>query len=118
MSQPIPVIYSDGVFKPLKRVDLPPEPQTFFIFVITKDDFRKMSSSIPGDISSSEQKLYDLVNELKLDLSEVSDLNFKFDKEHRLLFQENANVLAPLIPSMIPEEPSLDEEIIDEKISL
>jgi len=109
MSQPIPVIYSDGVFKPLKRVDLPPEQQTFFIFVITKDDFREMSSSIASDISTSEQKLSELATELKSDLAKLSDLVFKFDEEHRRLFLENANALAPLIPSMISEEPSLDK---------
>ena len=117
MSQPIPVIYSDGVFKPLKRIDLPPEPQTYLIVVITKDDFQELSASIPGKVFNSEQKLADLIAELKSDLSQVSELDFKFDKEHRDLFLEDAKLFAPLIPSMIPEEPSIDEEV-DEKISI
>jgi predicted DNA-binding antitoxin AbrB/MazE fold protein len=117
MCQPIPVIYSDGVFKPLKRVDLPPESQIYLIVVITKDDLQEMSTAFPGKAYDSEQKLADLIAELKSDLSEVSESDFKFDKEHRELFLENAKLFAPLVPSMIPEEPSLDEEI-DEKVSL
>ena len=117
MSHPIPVIYSDGVFKPLKRVDLPPEPQTYLIVVITKDDFQEISTVIPDKAFNIEQKLADLAAELKSDLCEVAKSDFKFDKEHRELFVENAKLFAPLIPSMIPEEPSLDKEI-DEKVSL
>jgi len=102
MSQPIPVIYSDGVFKPLKRVELPSESQTYLIVVITKDDFQEISTAIPDNAFNIEQKLADLAAELKSDLSQVSESDFKFDKEHRELFLENARLFAPLIPSMIP----------------
>jgi predicted DNA-binding antitoxin AbrB/MazE fold protein len=100
MSQPIPAIYSDGVFKPLKQVDLPPELQTYLIVVITKDDFQELLTTISDKAFKIEKKLADLVAELKSDLSEVSESDFKFDKEHRELFLENAKLFAPLIPSM------------------
>jgi len=52
------------------------------------------------DFINSDQRLSDLVAELKSVLSEVSESNFKFEKEHRDLFLENANLFAPFIPSM------------------
>lgn len=53
------------------------------------------------DFINSDQRLSDLVAELKSDLCEVSESDFKFDREHRELFVENAKLFAPHIPSMI-----------------
>jgi len=52
------------------------------------------------DFSNSEQRLSDLIAELKSDRSKFSESDFKFDKEHRELFLENARSLSSFIPSM------------------
>lgn len=97
MSKSIPAIYSNGVFKPLKKIDLPPEPQTYLIVIISKEDIEKMPSSISSTGTFTERRLFALLAELKTELLALSAVDFQFDEEHRQLFLENAQTLAPLI---------------------
>ncbi len=58
-----------------------------------------------------EQRIADLIVELKADLSRAPNLNFEFDEEHQQMFLENAQGLAPFIPGMIHDyEISLEQK--------
>jgi len=110
MSRSTPAIYTDGVFRPLKKIDLPPEPQTYFLVIIAKEDIEEMPSSISNPWNTMEKKMFDLLAELKKDLSELSSASFQFDEQHRQLFLENAQIISPLIPSIVTEENTMEAE--------
>jgi predicted DNA-binding antitoxin AbrB/MazE fold protein len=118
MTQLLPAIYAEGVFKPLKKIDLPPEPQTYLLFVVSGKDIEELAPAISRPTISAEQRIADLISELKADLSNASNLDFQFDEEHQRMFEENARGLAPFIPSMIPEEITTSGNNDDEKVSL
>jgi len=103
MTQMLTAVYTDGVFKPLNKVDLPVDPQTYLLFVVPRKEIDKLASAAKPEISI-EQRIADLVAELRVDLAGVTPDDFKFDEEHKKMFLEHAGGLAPYIPAMIPEE--------------
>jgi len=105
MSQFFPAIYSEGVFKPLREINLPLEPRKYFLVALSSEEVtEELTPSIPQSPLPWEQRIASLLAELKADLSKTSNLDFQFDEEHKQMFLENARSLAPLIPGMIPEE--------------
>ncbi len=107
MSQLLPAVYSEGVFKPLKPLHLPLETQTYFLIVFSGEEVKKelapvMASSPIGPTT----QLADLVAELKSDLAKAALVDFNFEEEDQRMFLENAESLAPLIPSMSRAEPN------------
>jgi len=64
-----------------------------------------------------EQRIANLIAELKADLSRAPNLDFEFDEEHQQMFLENAEGLAPFIPGMIHEWEIISEENDHEKTS-
>lgn len=118
MTQFLPAIYTDGVFKPLKKVNLPPEPQTFLLFVVSGKELEELAPAISRPASSVEQRIADLIAELRTDLAGVSAADFQFDEEHRRMFLEQAEGLAPFIPDMIPEEKTIIGDNGNENVSL
>lgn len=60
-----------------------------------------------------EQRIADLIVELKADLYCAPNLNFEFDEEYQQMFLENAKGLAPFIPGIIHDyEISLEENAL------
>jgi predicted DNA-binding antitoxin AbrB/MazE fold protein len=105
MSNFFPAVYSEGVFKPLKTPDLPSASQTYFLIALPSDEvMEELHSPIVKPSLSPEQRIADLVAELRADLAKAPNLDFNFDEEHQKMFLENARGLAPFIPGMIPEE--------------
>ncbi|MCI0698731.1 hypothetical protein L0337_42870 [candidate division KSB1 bacterium] len=105
MSHFFPAVYSEGVFKPLRTPDLPSEPLTYFLVALPSDEvMEELQSRIAKPSLSPEQRIANLVAELRADLAKAPNLDFNFDEEHQKMFLENARGLAPFIPGMIPEE--------------
>jgi len=105
MSQFFSAIYSEGVFKPLKEVNFPSEPREYFLVALSSEEVAKeLTPTISQSLPPWEQRILNLIAELKADLSKASNPDFQFDEEHKQMFLENARSLAPLIPGMIPEE--------------
>lgn len=105
MSQLLPAVYSEGVFKPLKAPHLPLETQTYFLIVLSSEEVKKeLAPVIAASPMGPTAQLADLVAELKTDLTKASLDDFNFDEEHQRMFLENAESLAPLIPSMSREK--------------
>ena len=108
MSQFFPAIYSEGVFKPLREVNLPSEPRKYFLVALSSEEVaEELMPPTPQAPLPWEQQIADLIAELKADLSKAPNLDFQFDEEHKQMFLENARSLAPLIPGMIPEEKTI-----------
>ncbi len=107
MTQFLPAVYTDGVFKPLKKVDLPPEPQNYLLFVLSVKEIEKLAPAVSELSISAEQRIANLISELRADLAGVTAADFQFDEEHKKMFLENAEGLAPYIPGMIPEEETI-----------
>lgn len=63
-----------------------------------------------------EQKIAALIAALKADLAKMPNLDFNFDEEHRRMFLEHAEGLAPFIPGMIPDDEISVEENADKKV--
>jgi hypothetical protein len=104
MTQMLTAVYTDGVFKPLNKVDLPVDPQTYLLFVVPRKEVDELAPAVAKPQISVEQRIADLVAELRTDLAGVTPDDFKFDDEHKKMFLEHAEGLAPYIPAMIPEE--------------
>jgi predicted DNA-binding antitoxin AbrB/MazE fold protein len=103
MTYLVPAIYTEGVFKPLKKIELSPESQTYLLFVVSAKDLEELAPAMLRPSNSAEQRIADLVTELRMELTGGSAADFEFDEEHRRMFLENARGLAPFIPGMIPE---------------
>jgi len=104
MTQMLTAVYTDGVFKPLNKIDLPVDPQTYLLFVVPRKEVDELTPAVARPQISVEQRIAALVAELRVDLAGVSPADFQFDEEHKKMFLENAEGLAPYIPAMIPEE--------------
>jgi len=104
MTQMLTAVYTDGVFKPLNKVELPLDPQTYLLFVVPRKEVDKLSPEITKPQISIEQRIADLVAEWRVELAGISPADFQFDDEHKKMFLDHANGLAPFIPGMIPEE--------------
>ncbi|MEK7728118.1 MAG: antitoxin AF2212-like protein [candidate division KSB1 bacterium] len=105
MSQLLPAVYSDGVFKPLKPLHLPLETQTYYLIVLSSEEVKKELTPVTAASPlGPTAQLADLVAELKTDLAKASLMDFNFDEEHQRMFLDNAESFAPLIPSMSREE--------------
>ncbi|HID87577.1 MAG TPA: hypothetical protein EYP55_09420 [Anaerolineae bacterium] len=52
----------------------------------------------------AEQKVSDLVSSLRAKVSTLPNRDFVFDAEHQRLFLENAQALAPYIPTVTADE--------------
>ena len=110
MSQSIPAVFENGVFKPLAKVDLPEKQQTYLLIVLSGEDLKAALPPETNGSNSPFDKIHNLVDELKSELSGLSPSDFQFDEAHQKLFLENARSLSPLIPAMIPEEPTAEGE--------
>lgn len=113
MSEAIPAIFEEGVFKPLKKVDFPEKQQLYILVGRSKNEVEKGLFFESSAENSVAEKIYALVEELKADLGYLKDLDFRFDAEHQKMFLENADALAPFIPSMISDDLATEEDQVE-----